>query len=199
MRRCCWRQKSLAGRSSGPTNAPRASCRIITAAITSVSPNWPSTRTASSSRCGSTGYGNAGAYIYPPMPATTNAVKNLIDVYKTPAMEVNSKIVFTNCTPIAAYRGAGRPEGNYFMERLIETAAREIGIDSIELRRRNHIAPEADAVQVAGQQPLRSGASSAPSSTRRWRSRTGTVSRRARPRARSAASCAAAASAATSR
>jgi carbon-monoxide dehydrogenase large subunit len=89
-----------------------------------------------------TGYGNAGAYIYPPMPATTNAVKNLIDVYRTPAMEVNSKIAFTNCTPVAAYRGAGRPEGNYFMERLIDTAAREMGIDGIELRRRNHIAPE---------------------------------------------------------
>ena len=89
-----------------------------------------------------TGYGNAGAYIYPPMPATTNAVKNLIDVYRTPAMEVNSKIAFTNCTPVAAYRGAGRPEGNYFMERLIDTAAREMGIDAIELRRRNHIAPE---------------------------------------------------------
>ncbi len=89
-----------------------------------------------------TGYGNAGSYIYPPMPATTNAVKNLIDVYKTPAMEVNSKIAFTNTTPIAAYRGAGRPEGNYFMERLVDTAAREMGIDRVELRRRNHIAPE---------------------------------------------------------
>src|SRR5580704_13576302 len=88
------------------------------------------------------GTGNAGAYIYPPMPATTNAVKNLIDVYKTPAMEVNSKIAFTNTTPIAAYRGAGRPEGNYFMERLVDTAAREMGIDRIDLRRRNHIAPE---------------------------------------------------------
>ena len=89
------------------------------------------------------GTGNAGAYIYPPMPATTNAVKNVIDVYKTPAMEVNSKIAFTNTTPIAAYRGAGRPEGNYYMERLIDTAAREMGIDRVELRRRNHIAPEA--------------------------------------------------------
>jgi carbon-monoxide dehydrogenase large subunit len=89
-----------------------------------------------------TGYGNAGAYIYPPMPATTNAVKNLIDVYRTPAMEVNSKVAFTNTTPIAAYRGAGRPEGNYFMERLVDTAAREMGIDRVELRRRNHIAPE---------------------------------------------------------
>ena len=88
------------------------------------------------------GTGNAGAYIYPPMPATTNAVKNVIDVYKTPAMEVNSKVVFTNTTPIAAYRGAGRPEGNYYMERLIDTAAGEMGIDRVELRRRNHIAPE---------------------------------------------------------
>ena len=89
-----------------------------------------------------TGTGNAGAYIYPPMPATTNAVKNIIDVYATPAMEVNSKVVFTNTTPIGAYRGAGRPEGNYYMERLIDTAAREMGIDKVELRRRNHIAPE---------------------------------------------------------
>ena len=88
------------------------------------------------------GTGNAGAYIYPPMPATGNAVKNLIDVYRTPVMEVNSLVVFTNTTPLAAYRGAGRPEGNYYMERLIDTAAREMGIDRIELRRRNHIAPE---------------------------------------------------------
>jgi aerobic carbon-monoxide dehydrogenase large subunit len=87
------------------------------------------------------GTGNAGAYIYPPMPATTNAVKNLIDVYATPAMEVNTQVVFTNTTPVAAYRGAGRPEGNYYMERLIDTAAREMGIDRVELRRRNHIAP----------------------------------------------------------
>src|SRR6266550_3497832 len=86
-----------------------------------------------------TGTGNAGAYIYPPMPATTNAVKNVIDVYRTPAMEVNSKVVFTNTTPIGAYRGAGRPEGNYYMERLIDTAAGEMGIDRVELRRLNHI------------------------------------------------------------
>ncbi|MDI1287107.1 MAG: xanthine dehydrogenase family protein molybdopterin-binding subunit [Reyranella sp.] len=88
------------------------------------------------------GTGNAGAYIYPPMPATTNAVKNVIDVYKTPAMEVNSKVVFTNTTPVAAYRGAGRPEGNYYMERLIDTAAREMNIDRVAIRRLNHIAPE---------------------------------------------------------
>jgi carbon-monoxide dehydrogenase large subunit len=88
------------------------------------------------------GTANAGAYIFPPMPATGNAVKNLIDVYRTPLMEVNSLVAFTNTTPLAAYRGAGRPEGNYFMERLIDTAAREMGIDGAELRRRNHIAPD---------------------------------------------------------
>jgi len=88
------------------------------------------------------GTANAGAYIFPPMPATGNAVKNLIDVYRTPLMEVNSLVAFTNTTPLAAYRGAGRPEGNYFMERLIDTAAREMGVDCAELRRRNHIAPE---------------------------------------------------------
>ncbi len=88
------------------------------------------------------GTANAGAYAFPPMPATGNAVKNLIDVYRTPLMEVNSLVAFTNTTPLAAYRGAGRPEGNYFMERLIDTAAREMGIDGAELRRRNHIAPD---------------------------------------------------------
>jgi carbon-monoxide dehydrogenase large subunit len=88
------------------------------------------------------GTANAGAYIFPPMPATGNSVKNLIDVYATPLMEVNSLVVFTNTTPLAAYRGAGRPEGNYYMERMIDTAAREMGIDRIELRRRNHIAPD---------------------------------------------------------
>jgi carbon-monoxide dehydrogenase large subunit len=90
-----------------------------------------------------TGTGNAGAYINPPLQPTTNAVKNLIDVYRTPAMEVNTKVAFTNTTPIGAYRGAGRPEANYFMERLITTAAREMGIDQVELRRRNHIGNDA--------------------------------------------------------
>ena len=54
-----------------------------------------------------------------------------------------TKCVFSNTTPVGAYRGAGRPEANYYMERLVETAAAEMGIDRIELRRRNHILPEA--------------------------------------------------------
>ena len=90
-----------------------------------------------------TGTGNAGAYPIVPLPYTVNAVKNVVGVYKTPLLEVNTKGVYTNSTPVGAYRGAGRPEGNYYMERLLDAAASEIGIDKLELRRRNHIPPSA--------------------------------------------------------
>jgi carbon-monoxide dehydrogenase large subunit len=86
-----------------------------------------------------TGTGNAGAYPIVPLPYTVNAVKNVVGVYRTPLLEVNTKGVYTNSTPVGAYRGAGRPEGNYYMERLLDTAAAEMGIDKLELRRRNHI------------------------------------------------------------
>jgi carbon-monoxide dehydrogenase large subunit len=90
-----------------------------------------------------TGYGNLGAWLNSAttIPATLNTVKNIIGVYQTPLIQVSTKCVFTNTTPVGAYRGAGRPEGNYYMERLVETAARELGIDAVELRRRNHIQP----------------------------------------------------------
>jgi aerobic carbon-monoxide dehydrogenase large subunit len=90
-----------------------------------------------------TGYGNVGATYGTPGPSTRNAVRNTLGVYKTPLIEVTTKCVFTNTTPVGAYRGAGRPEANYYMERLVDTAAREMGIDHVELRRRNHIPPEA--------------------------------------------------------
>jgi carbon-monoxide dehydrogenase large subunit len=91
-----------------------------------------------------TGYGNLGAWLSnaTTIPPTMNMVKNIIGVYATPLIEIATQCLFTNTTPVGAYRGAGRPEGNYYMERLVETAAREMGIDSIELRRRNHIQPE---------------------------------------------------------
>ncbi len=91
-----------------------------------------------------TGYGNLGAWLSnaTTIPPTLNTVKNIIGVYATPLIEVSAKCMFTNTTPVGAYRGAGRPEGNYYMERMVETAAREMGIDSVELRRRNHIKPE---------------------------------------------------------
>ncbi|MGH7061385.1 MAG: xanthine dehydrogenase family protein molybdopterin-binding subunit, partial [Stellaceae bacterium] len=85
------------------------------------------------------GYGNVGATYGAPGPSTRNAVRNTLGVYKTPLIEVTTRCVFTNTTPIGAYRGAGRPEANYYMERLVDTASRETGIDQVELRRRNHI------------------------------------------------------------
>jgi carbon-monoxide dehydrogenase large subunit len=90
-----------------------------------------------------TGIGNMGGYLSPvgPMMATLNIGKNSVGMYRTPLVEVQAKCAVTNTPPIGAYRGAGRPEGNYFMERLIDTAAREMGIDSAELRRRNLIKP----------------------------------------------------------
>jgi carbon-monoxide dehydrogenase large subunit len=91
-----------------------------------------------------TGYVNVGSYLTPvtPLMGTLNVVKNTPSVYATPLLEVAMKCVFTNTSPVGAYRGAGRPESNYYMERLIDAAAAEIGFDKVELRRRNHIRPE---------------------------------------------------------
>src|SRR3984893_14939918 len=88
-------------------------------------------------------FANVGAFLSPvaPMPGTLNAVKNVQGMYRTPLIEVSTKCVFTNTSHVSAYRGAGRPEGNYYMERLVDAAAAEMGIDRIALRRRNQIAP----------------------------------------------------------
>lgn len=106
-----------------------------------------------------TGYGNMGAYLNPvsPMMSTLNAVKNTPSVYRTPLLEVSTKCVFTNTVLVSAYRGAGRPEGNYYMERLIDAAAAEMGIDRIELRRRNHIAPSEIPYNAASELTYDSG------------------------------------------
>jgi aerobic carbon-monoxide dehydrogenase large subunit len=91
-----------------------------------------------------TNFANMGAYLAPfgPLLGTLNAVKNMQGMYRTPLMEVSTKCVFTNTTQVTAYRGAGRPEGNYYMERLIDAAAAEMGIDRIALRRRNQFRPQ---------------------------------------------------------
>jgi len=90
-----------------------------------------------------TGFGDMGAFmsaIGPLMP-TINILKNSASVYATPLIELNIKCVLTNKTNVGAYRGAGRPEGNYYMERLIELAAAKMKIDPADLRRRNFIKP----------------------------------------------------------
>ena len=90
-----------------------------------------------------TGLANMGGYLgaMSPLSQTLNIVKNATSVYRTPEMEVSTRCVFTNTTVVGPYRGAGRPEANYFMERLIDVAAAETGIDRLALRRRNHVRP----------------------------------------------------------
>ena len=77
---------------------------------------------------------------------TPNVILNfgtLAGVYRTPAIHVDAIGVFTNTPPIRPYRGNGRPEAAYVIERLVDLAADEMGIDPVELRRRNVIPPDA--------------------------------------------------------
>ena len=89
--------------------------------------------------------GDMGAYLsnFGPVPPTVNIQKNLPSLYRTPCMAISTRCVFTNTTPTGPYRGAGRPEANYYMERLIDAAARETGRDPAALRRQNMIPADA--------------------------------------------------------
>jgi carbon-monoxide dehydrogenase large subunit len=83
---------------------------------------------------------NIGAYLTPRSAGSgTNNVGGVAGVYTTPAIHVRTTGVFSHMTPTGPYRGAGRPEATYAIERVIDVAARELGIDSLELRRRNLI------------------------------------------------------------
>jgi carbon-monoxide dehydrogenase large subunit len=88
-----------------------------------------------------TGYGDMGGYLaqFGPLLPTGNQVKNIASIYRTPLIEVATKCVFTNTNFVSAYRGAGRPEGNYYVERVLDLAASELGIDRLDLRKRNII------------------------------------------------------------
>jgi carbon-monoxide dehydrogenase large subunit len=71
------------------------------------------------------------------------SLRNIPGVYVVPAMLVTSKATFTHTTPLGPYRGAGRPEAAYVTERLMDEAALKLGLDPVEIRRRNYIPPEA--------------------------------------------------------
>ncbi|WP_144299413.1 xanthine dehydrogenase family protein molybdopterin-binding subunit [Elioraea rosea] len=88
---------------------------------------------------------NMGAYLstFAPFIPTGAGSKVLASVYGFRAIHVNVLGIMTNTVPVDAYRGAGRPEANYLVERLIDTAARELKIDRIELRKRNMVPPTA--------------------------------------------------------
>src|SRR3974390_2671787 len=80
-----------------------------------------------------------GAYLQHAMPAFMMNAGTLAGTYRTPAIHVDITAVFTNCNPIRPYRGNGRPEAAYVIERLVDLAAAEMALDSAELRRRNYI------------------------------------------------------------
>jgi len=83
---------------------------------------------------------NVGAYLTPRSAGPgTNNVGGIAGIYTTPAIHVQTTGVFSNTTPTGPYRGAGRPEATYAIERVIDVAAMELKIDPIELRRRNLI------------------------------------------------------------
>ncbi len=90
------------------------------------------------------GLGNTGAYFtgIAHFIVTTHVSGCLPTIYDIPIAQVNSRCVFTNTVPTGPYRGAGRPEASYMLERVIDAAADLSGIDAAELRRRNLIHPE---------------------------------------------------------
>ena len=137
---------------------------------------------------------NVGGYIstFGPNIPTNLYGPLLAGLYTTPAIYCEVKVVFTNTVPTDAYRGAGRPEATFVLERLVDVAAQELGIDRVEIRRKNIIPADAFPYQTPvllqydGADPRR-----------RWTRRSSSPAGRRFPNARKAAadaaSCAASA------
>jgi carbon-monoxide dehydrogenase large subunit len=86
---------------------------------------------------------NVGAYLQVGSTSFIGNIGTVAGVYRTPALHTDITAVFTNTNPVRPYRGNGRPEAAYVIERLVDLAADELGIDAAELRRRNTIPPDA--------------------------------------------------------
>ena len=93
---------------------------------------------------------NMGAYLstFAPCVPTYLYATLLAGVYKTPVIYCEVKAVFTNTVPVDAYRGAGRPEATFLLERLVDAVAHDTGIDRVELRRKNFIPADAFPYQT---------------------------------------------------
>ena len=87
---------------------------------------------------------NVGAYLSNFSTATPTFLHGTLMAgpYRTPLVYVNVKAVFTNTAPVDAYRGAGRPEATYSIERVVDKAAHELGMDPLAIRRQNFIQPD---------------------------------------------------------
>jgi carbon-monoxide dehydrogenase large subunit len=95
--------------------------------------------------------GNLGAYLsaFAAAVPSTFCCSMLSQCYAIPAIHARARGVYTNTTPTDAYRGAGQPESSYIVERAIDTAARDLGIDPLDLRERNLIPPFANGHETA--------------------------------------------------
>lgn len=101
---------------------------------------------------------NMGAYLANgPGIATRNMAWCLSGMYALPVVQLNVQCIFTNTAPIGPYRGAGRPEASYVLERLVDQAAADLGCDPIDLRRKNLIPSSAMPYQTAVEQVYDSG------------------------------------------
>ncbi len=80
-----------------------------------------------------------GAYTPYGVNLPYNAATNFLGPYELPAMKLDVRLALTNMTPVTPVRGAGRPQGTFAMERLMDRIARELGLDRVEVRRRNLI------------------------------------------------------------
>ena len=139
------RRARSGGRCDGPATAPSASSPTCRAAISS--PRRGSRSTAPGASCALSVdlLGNVGAH---PVSYVTlnNGYRIMTTVYDIPVAHVRIRAAFTNTMPTATYRGAGRPEAHFCLERLIDIAAARLGIDRLEIRRRNLDPPRAASV-----------------------------------------------------
>ncbi len=131
------------GRCNGRAPARRIFCATRTAAGSGSRASSASIATASFLALKTEWLCDQGAYLTyaGPRISTFNGFLIGAGAYRVRALYGRHKLVLTNCNPIDAYRGAGRPEAALIVERLVDEAAREMRIDPIELRRRNALAP----------------------------------------------------------
>jgi len=99
-----------------------------------------------------------GAYTASGLNLPQNTMIHSVSAYRIPHVDLHMRGVLTHTTPVGAYRGAGRPQGTFVAERAVDAVARELGLDPIEVRRRNLIGPEAQpyntGLNTAGRGPV---------------------------------------------
>ena len=126
------------------TRIARRCCRCRPGATRSTTSTSASTATDGSRRCASSSRQNLGAYPDPTgLGLAVLTTWMAAGAYRIADVQTSFRTVTTNTTPVAAYRGAGRPEAAYSIERIVDLVARRTGLDPAEVRRRNFIPPSA--------------------------------------------------------